>query len=88
MKVNIMQRLTIELTGEKALRALKDLEHKQMIRIVREPDLNSYTFPGKPISNEDFRRWVDYAEESPTVTLVEAKQRWTEQKKKLQKLIP
>jgi hypothetical protein len=81
-----MQRLTIELTGNKALRALKDLEHEQLIRIVREPDLNSYTFPGKPISNEDFRRWIEFAEESPTVTLVEAKQRWTEQKKKLQKL--
>jgi hypothetical protein len=26
-----------------------------LIRIVREPDLNSDTFPGKPISNEDFR---------------------------------
>ena len=82
-----MQRLTIELTGSKALRALKDLEHDQLIRIVREPDLNSYTFSGKPISNEDFKRWIEYAEESATVTLVEAKQRWSEQKKKLQKLI-
>ena len=82
-----MQRLTIEFTGNKALKALKDLEHEQLIRIVREPDLNSYIFPGKPISNEDFRRWIEYAEESPMVTLVDAKQRWAEQKKKLQKLI-
>jgi hypothetical protein len=83
-----MQRLTIELTGTKALRALKELEHEQLIRIVREPDLNSYTLPGKPLSDEDFRRWIEYAEESPTVSLPEAKQRWTEQKKKLRKLIP
>jgi hypothetical protein len=55
LKVNIMQILTREFKGNKALRALKDLEHEQLIRIVREPDLNSYTFPGKPISNEDFR---------------------------------
>jgi hypothetical protein len=82
-----MQRLTIELTGSKALRALKDLEHEQLIRIVREPDLNSYSFPGEPISIEDFRSWIEYTEESPTLTLAEAKQRWTEQKKKLQKLI-
>ena len=81
-----MQRLTIELMGNKALRALKDLEHEQLIRIVKEPDLGSYSLPGEPILNEDFRRWVEYAENSPTVSLTEAKQRWAEKKKKLQKL--
>jgi hypothetical protein len=82
-----MQRLTIEISGNKALKALKDLEHEHLIRILKEPDLNSYTFSGKPISNEDFRRWVEYAENSPTVTLIDANQRWAEQKKKLQRLI-
>jgi prophage antirepressor-like protein len=60
INAKIMQRLTIELRGNKALKALKELEHENLIRIVREPDLNSYIFPGKPISNEDFRRWVEY----------------------------
>jgi hypothetical protein len=82
-----MQTLTIELTGNNSLKALQDLEHKQLIRIVQEPDLNSYSLPGEPISNEDFRKWVEYAENSPTVTLTQAKQKWAEQKKKLQKLI-
>jgi len=87
LKCNTMQTLTIELTGNNSLKALQDLEHKQLIRIVQEPDLNSYSLPGEPISNEDFRKWVEYAENSPTVTLTQAKQKWAEQKKKLQKLI-
>ena len=82
-----MQKLTIELTGTNSLKALKELEHKHLIRILKEPNLNSYSLSGEPISNEDFRRWVDYAENSQTVTLTEAKLRWAEQKKKLQKLI-
>ncbi len=82
-----MRTLTIELTDNNSLKALQDLEHKNLIRIVKEPDLNSYSLPGEPISVEDFRKWVEYAENSPTVGLTEAKQRWAEQKKKLQKLI-
>ncbi|MFO7656451.1 MAG: hypothetical protein R6W78_05235 [Bacteroidales bacterium] len=82
-----MQTLTIELTDNNSLKALQDLEHKNLIRIVKEPDLNSYSLHGEPISIEDFRKWVEYAENSPTVSLTEAKQRWSEQKKKLRKLI-
>jgi hypothetical protein len=82
-----MQTLTIELTDNNSLKALKDLEHKNLIRIIKQPDLNSYSLPGEPISVEDFKNWVEYAENSPTVSLTEAKQRWAEQKKKLQKLI-
>jgi hypothetical protein len=82
-----MQTITIELTGNNSLKALLDLEHKQLIRILKEPDLNSYSLSGEPISNEDFRKWVEYAENSSTVSLNEAKLRWAEQKKKLQKLI-
>lgn len=41
----------------------------------------------KSVSKEDFKKWVEYAEDSPTLSLNEARQRWTTQKKKLQKLI-
>jgi hypothetical protein len=82
-----MQTITIELTDNNSLKALQELEHKRLIRIVKEPDLNSHALPGKPISQDDFRKWVAYAEDSPTVSLAEAKQRWATQKKKLQKLI-
>ena len=36
-----MQTITIELTGNNSLKALKDLEHKHLIRILNEPDLRS-----------------------------------------------
>lgn len=82
-----MQTLTIELTDPNSLKALQELEQMQLIRIITEPDINSYALPGKSVSKEDFKKWVEYAEDSPTLSLNEARQRWTTQKKKLQKLI-
>ena len=82
-----MQILTIELTSSNSLKALQDLEQKDLIRILKEPNVSLYSLPGEPISDEDFRKWVEYAENSPTVSLNEAKQRWAGQKKTLQKLI-
>jgi hypothetical protein len=82
-----MQKITIELTNNNSLKALQDLENRNLIRIVIEPDINSYALPGEPISEEDFKKWVEYTEDSPTVSLYEAKQRWATQKKKLHKLI-
>ena len=83
-----MQTVTIELTDNNSLKALQDLEHKHLIRIVKEPDLNSYALPGEPMSEQDFIKWVEYTEDSLTVSITEAKQQWATQKKKLQKLIP
>ena len=82
-----MQTLTIELTGSNSLKALQDLEQKDLIRIVKEPESNLYSLPGEPISDEDFVKWIEFAESTPTVSITEAKQRWADQKKKLQKFI-
>ena len=87
IKTDFMQTLTIELTGANSLKALQELEHNHLIRIVKAPDLNSYALPGEAISEEDFKKWVEYVEDSPTVSLTDARQRWATQKKKLQKLI-
>ena len=78
-----MQLLTIELTGNSSLEALEELENKHLIRIIHEPDYISYTLAGKNLNEEDFQKWVSYAEDSETVSLAEAKQRWEIQKKKL-----
>ena len=82
-----MQILTIELTSSNSLKALQDLEQKDLIRILKEPNVSLYSLPGEPISDEDFRKWVEYAENSPSLSLTEARQRWADQKMKLQKLI-
>jgi hypothetical protein len=47
-----MRTLKIELTDTNSLKVLQDLEHKNLIRIVKEPDLNSYSLPGEPICEE------------------------------------
>ena len=81
-----MQTILIELKNNKAFEELHNLEEKNFIRIVNE-DFSSYSLPGKPINEEEFHVWVEYAENTPTVSLNEAKQRWETQKKKLQNLI-
>jgi hypothetical protein len=83
-----MPSLRVELKGDRALKALQELEQKQLITILHEPDLNSYSLPGASISDDDFRKCIEYAEGSPAIDLKEAKQKWTERKNKLQKLLP
>lgn len=78
-----MQTIVIELTDSNSLKALQDLERQHIIRIVNEPEPDNYSLPGEPISDDNFKSWVDYTESSPTVSLTEAKQRWAAQRKKL-----
>jgi MoaA/NifB/PqqE/SkfB family radical SAM enzyme len=80
-----MALLTIETKGEGALKELQNLEQQDLMRIVKEPDSNLYALPGEPISNEDFTNWIEYANNSPTISLIEAKQRWEDQKRILRK---
>lgn len=80
-----MHTLKIELTGKNSLKVLQELEHKNLIRIVNEPDLNYYSLPGDPLSHEDFNNWVRNAENTPTLGLTEVKNRWAKQKEKLSK---
>ncbi|OQB30053.1 MAG: hypothetical protein BWY08_01397 [Bacteroidetes bacterium ADurb.Bin174] len=81
-----MQTILIELRNNKAFEELHSLEEKDFIRIVSE-DFSSYSLPGKPINEDEFRAWVEHAENTPTVSLNEAKQQWETRKKKLQNLI-
>jgi hypothetical protein len=69
-----------------AFEELHNLEEKNLIRIINE-DFSSYALPGKPINNDEFKAWVDYAEDTPTISLNEAKQQWEIRKKKLQHII-
>ena len=82
-----MRTLKIELTDSKAYHMLQELDHKQLIKIVKEPDLGSYALPGEPMSEEDFKEWVEYADISPSLSFAEAKEKWATQKQKLQKFI-
>ncbi|MBD3273641.1 hypothetical protein GF385_04815 [Candidatus Dependentiae bacterium] len=54
-----------------------------MIRIVKEKKYTSYALPGEPITDEEFREWVKESENSPIISIEEAKRRWELKKKKL-----
>ncbi len=82
-----MQTLTIEITGNKALATLKTLEDKSLIRILSKPRPDLFSLPGEPVSDEDFRQWVEFAEQTETESLTDALQRWESQKMKIQRLI-
>jgi len=82
-----MDKVIIELTGDNSLKALKELENRKLIRILRNPKQASYVLAGEPISEVDFKNWIEYAENTPTLSLNEAKQQWSSQKRKLQDTI-
>lgn len=83
-----MQTIRIEITGKESLEELRKLEENKLIRILNEPDVYSYSLPGEAISENDFKNWIEYAEESPTTDLYQAKKRWKNQKTKLKKKLP
>ena len=82
-----MEILRIEVKGVEALKELHNLEQNDLIRIIKEPDLNLYSLPGGPISNEDFTNWIEFADNSPTISLIQAKQKWEDQKRILKNFI-
>lgn len=69
-----MDKVIIELTGNNSLKALQELEHRKLIRILSNPKLASYALAGEPISEDNFKNWIKYAETTPTLSLNEAKQ--------------
>jgi hypothetical protein len=82
-----MQILMVELTHAKALKAIRDLEQQQLIRIIKDTKAEPFALPGEPMSDDEFKKWVDIAEASTTVSLSDAKQRWETQKQELWHLI-
>lgn len=83
-----MRTILVELRDKKAFEELHNLEARQLIRIITEKGpASSYAIPGDPVSVEDFRKWVTHAENTPTVSITQAKKQWQARKKKLRKLI-
>jgi hypothetical protein len=65
-----MQSWTIEITGYYSLKALKDLEQKNLIKILQN---NSYALPDGEISVDQFKDWVNEAEKAESLSVNEAK---------------
>ena len=82
-----MQTLTLEIKNTSALKTLQNLEEKHFIRIVDDAYLDSSSLPGTPLSLKAFKNWISDSENAPRVDLKEAKSKWANKRKQLQRLI-
>jgi hypothetical protein len=81
-----MQTLTVEIKNDDALKVLQDLQQNHFINILSSPNLNSHVFPGEPMSEEEFKKFIFRRENRDLVTLKQAKESWAKKKMKLQSL--
>lgn len=82
-----MQTVTVEITHENALKALRALEGKRFIKIISESKKIFPALPGRPLTSEEFRNWIAEAEKGDTISLKDAKAAWAKQRKQLLKLV-
>ena len=82
-----MQTLTVEIKNNNALKALHSLEEKKIIKIVRDSNLDSPALPGEQLSLQAFKNWISDAENAASIELKDAKTKWANKRKKLQRLI-
>ncbi len=68
------------------MRVLKNLQEKHHINILLKPDLNSPIFPGELLTPEEFKSIVEKADGSGSISLKEAKAKWSRQRKELVEL--
>ena len=81
-----MQTIFVEVSNDLAMNELQSMQSKKLIKIIN-PNFESLSLPGKPISITAFKKWIKDAENVETISLNEAKKRWANKKKKLQALI-
>jgi hypothetical protein len=79
--------ITIQVSNDAGLKAIKALEQKKKITIINEIDLTRRSLPGSAMSEQAFKDWIAKAEKSPTVSLEEAEKLWAEEMKQIRKLI-
>lgn len=82
-----MQTLTIQITDNSGLKAIHALEQKQFIRIVENTDFDSPALRGEAMSVKAFQSWIREAEDSPAISLKEAKARLAGRRKQLQRAV-
>jgi len=77
-----MQTLLVEISSKIALNELQSLQSKNLIRIV-EPHMESLALPGKELTIDEFKTWIENAEKGKSITLKQAEKKWAIKKKKL-----
>ena len=85
--IDFMHTITLQINNNDALKTLQALENKHFISILENSDLDSPSLSGEPLSLAEFKSWIKDAEKAPTVSLTQAKEKWANKRKQLQKLI-
>jgi hypothetical protein len=81
-----MHTITLQINNNNALKTLQTLESKHFISIIDNSELDSPSLPGAALSINEFKNWIQNAEQSTTVSLNQAKEKWASKRKQLQKL--
>ncbi len=80
-----MQTLILEVTNQNALKALHSLEEKHYIKILDDTTLQSPALPGSPLTLDTFKNWISQSENSNSISLKAAKEKWGNKRKQLTK---
>lgn len=81
-----MRTITITLPNDNAYKLIKDLELNNVLYIVKVDENDSFALPGDLISINNFKDWIESAENAPVVTLQNAKTKWHQRKQQLKSL--
>lgn len=82
-----MQTITIQINNSSAIKTIEMLAGKHAISIIERSSVDSPSLPGQPMSISAFKKWIEIAENSKTISLDEAKAQWAKKKKQLQQII-
>lgn len=80
-----METITLEINDKEALKKLHVLEEKRLITIIRQTTIDSPALKGEPMSIKAFKKWIQDAETTPSISLKDAKAKWAKKKTQLQK---
>jgi hypothetical protein len=82
-----MHTLTLQITSESAMKTIHSLEQKHLVKIVDDADMDSPSLPGAALSLKAFKSWIADAESMSSVSLKDAKTKWSGKRKQLQQLL-
>ncbi len=82
-----MHTITLQINNSDALKTLQVLENSHAISILENSDWDSPSLSGEPLRLAQFKNWIKDAENTPTVSLTDAKEKWANKRKQLQQII-
>ena len=82
-----MRTVIVNIPNDNAFKLLKDLELNKILTIAKESSVDSLALPGDSVSILDFKKWIKDAENMTAVSLSDAKTKWEQKRKQLEKLI-